>query len=100
MDDQNANPHLRKRPSNCGPGEGERSKPPAQVPNKNPWNDAEPTWPGTEYDDDEAVADGMCDDDNDAPWPWMSAVLGSPQPSLWDEAISKIFASKSRSDSF
>ena len=91
MADQNSY----RRANTCGPSQ--RPNPPSR--DVNPW-DNEPTWPGTEYDDDEAVADGMCDDDNDAPWPWMSAVLGSPQPSLWDEAISKIFASKSRSDSF
>jgi hypothetical protein len=97
MNDPNANSH--EKPSNCVPGERERRNVPAVIPNKNPWDDNEPTWPGTEYDDDEAVADGMCDDDNDPPWPWMSALLASPQPSLWDEAIARILASKSRSDS-
>jgi hypothetical protein len=98
MSDQNTNPC--RKPGNCVPGERERKNAPAIVPNKNPWDDNEPAWPGAEHEDDEAVADGMCDDDNDAPWPWMSAVFGSPQPSLWDEAISRVLASKSRSEPF
>lgn len=98
MSDQNANPF--KRPSNCAPGEPVRKNAPAVSPSENSWKDNEPTWPGAEYDDDEAVADGMCDDDDDPPWPWMSAVLGPQQASLWDEAIARVFACRSRSDSF
>jgi hypothetical protein len=63
-----------------------------------PW-DNESTWPGTERDDDEAVADGMSDDDADPPWPWKSPVFGFQQPSPWDEALDKIFASKTRGGS-
>jgi hypothetical protein len=96
MDDPNANP--RKRPSNSAPGEPERRNAPAVSPSENSWKDNEPTWPGAEYDD-EAVADGMCDDDDDPPWPWASAVLGPQQPSVWDEAIAKVFANKSHSGS-
>jgi hypothetical protein len=63
--------------------------------------DDQPTWPGTEHDDDEGVADGMCDDDDDdrpaATWlPWA---LGVEQVSPWDEAIARICVSRSRSDS-
>jgi hypothetical protein len=65
---------------------------------KSPW-DNEPTWPGTEDDDDEAVADGLSDDDADPPWPWKSPVFGFQQASLWDEALDKVFASKTRGGS-
>ena len=64
---------------------------------KGPW-DNEPTWPGTECDGDEVVAE-MSDDDADPPWPWKSPVFGFQQASLWDEALDKVFASKSRGGS-
>jgi hypothetical protein len=65
---------------------------------KSPW-DNEQTWPGTVCDDDEAVADGPSDDDNDPAWPWMSPAFAFQQPSLWDEALDKVLASKSRGGS-
>jgi hypothetical protein len=95
MIDHNANSY--RNPSNCVPGEQQTRNAPAEDANKKPWDD-EPTWPEGEYDD-ETVADGMCDDDVDPPSPWMSAALGFQQPSLWDEAIARILACKSRSDS-
>jgi hypothetical protein len=56
--------------------------------------------PGDQYDyDDEVVADGMCDDDDDCPpFPQLPAPLGLQQASLWDEAIARIRASKSRGE--
>ena len=93
MSDDTTSPY--RRPS--APNEGQRRNAPAV--NKNPW-DTEPTWPGTEYDDDEAVADGMSDDEGDGPhYPWRSQDFGLQQTSLWDEAIARIFAAKTRSDS-
>jgi len=94
MSDDNANSHQNPKI----PGERPGRNISGENANRNPW-DNEPTWPGTECDDDEAVADSLSDDDNDPPWPWMSPVLGFQQPSLWDEALDRIFASKSRGGS-
>jgi hypothetical protein len=97
MTDDNTKPH--QRPNMGVLGERERKYAPAVEVKRNPW-DHEPAWPGAEDDDDEAVADGMSDDDGDDPPPlWTSADVGFQQPSLWDEAIARIFASRSRSDS-
>jgi NADPH-dependent glutamate synthase beta subunit-like oxidoreductase len=52
--------------------------------------------PDDQYDDDEVVADGMCDDDADCPsFPQIPEPLGLQHASLWDEAIARIRASKS-----
>jgi hypothetical protein len=82
-----------RRPNNCASAERQRRNPAAA--DVNPW-DNEPTWPGAEYDDDEAVADGMGDDDDvDAPAAWQRELLAFQQPSLWDEAITRICAYRS-----
>lgn len=91
-------PNSYRSSSNCAPGEPQRKIAPTGTASRSPWDD-EPTWPGGEYDDDETVADGMCDDDDDPPSPWMSAVFGFQQPSPWDEAIARVLVCKSRSDS-
>jgi hypothetical protein len=100
MTEYNANPYQKQ--DGGVPGERRRQNEPAFHANKNPRDD-EPTWPGAEYDDDEAVTTGMGDDDDDdddAPTsPWRPATIDFQQPSLWDEAIARIFARKSRSDS-
>jgi hypothetical protein len=98
MTEHNANPYQNQ--NNIVPGGRRSQKEPGFDANKDPRDD-EPTWPGAEYDDDEAVADGMSDDDDDdAPAsPWRPATIDFEQPSLWDQAIARIFASKSRSDS-
>jgi len=59
--------------------------------------DDEPTWPGSATDDDEGVADGMCDDDDDdrSPSAWLPWALGVEQPSPWDEAIVRLCVSRS-----
>jgi hypothetical protein len=47
------------------------------------------------YDEDEVVADGMCDDEDDGPpEPQAPTPLGSRRSSLWSEAISTIHASR------
>jgi hypothetical protein len=93
-----ANPY--QSPNSSVPGDQRKRNAPVANPNKNPW-DNEPTWPGAEYDDDGAAADGMGDDDDDdaAASPWRPEILDFQQPSLWDEAVARIFACKSRSDS-
>ena len=96
MTDHDPNPY--RNASNCTPGELQKRNTLGDSASRNPW-DEEPTWPGGEYDDDETVADGMCDDDDDPPSPWMLAALGFQQPSLWDEAVARILACKSRGDS-
>jgi|ERR1019366_1511476 hypothetical protein len=59
--------------------------------------DHEPTWPGGEYgNDNDLVADGTCDDENnDRSTPQLAAPLSRRQSSLWNEAIARIRASKS-----
>jgi hypothetical protein len=65
----------------------------------NPW-DNEPTWPGEEYDDDEAVADGMSDDDDDdQPSAWRLDALALQQASPWDEAVARLSTCKYRTSS-
>ena len=96
MTDHDSN--LYRNSSNDVPGELQTRNAPGDSASRTP-RDNEPTWPGGEYDDDETAADGMCDDDDDTPSPWMSAALGFQQPSLWDESVARIFACKSRSDS-
>jgi hypothetical protein len=55
--------------------------------------------PGGEYDD-EVVADGMCDDDDDVPpAPRVPAPLGFRESSLWAEAIARIRAARPRGES-
>ena len=94
----NDNGNFYRNPGNCVPGERPGKHAPSDDANRNPW-DNEPTWPKAEHDDDEAVADGMSDDDHDPPWPWMSPSFGFQQPSLWDESLDKVFASKPRGGS-
>lgn len=60
----NANPG--ERPSKPIPVGRQVKRVPPPKAKENPW-DHEPAWPGGEYDDDESVADGMCDDDDDGP---------------------------------
>ena len=96
MTEHKANPY--QSPNSSVPGDQRKRNAPVANPNKNPW-DNEPTWPKAEHDDDEAVADGMSDDDHDPPWPWMSPSFGFQQPSLWDESLDKVFASKPRGGS-
>ena len=59
--DDNVNPG--ERPSEPMPVVRQVKRAPLPKASENPW-DHEPAWPGGEYDDDEAVADGMCDDDD------------------------------------
>ncbi|MGB8297022.1 MAG: hypothetical protein WCG85_16460 [Polyangia bacterium] len=94
MPDDNANSYRNPGEPRLRPGKNASG----EDAHRSPW-DNEPAWPGTEYDDDEAEADEMSDDDNDPPWPWLSPAFGFQQPSLWDEALDKIFASKARSGS-
>jgi len=68
---------------------------------KDPRED-EPVYPREEHDDDEGVADGMCDDDADddrAPAAFLPWALGIEQPSPWDEAIARLSVSRFRGDS-
>ena len=94
MPDDNTNSYRNPRI----PDERPKKNASGENANRNPW-DNEPTWPGSESDDDEAVADGLSDDDNDPPWPWMSPAFAFQQPSLWDESLDKVFASKARGGS-
>ncbi len=88
----------RQRPSEPVPGDRQVKRVPPPKAKENPW-DREPAWPGGEPDDDEVVADGMCDDDNDAPAVERpSAPARVRESSLWAAAIARIRASKSRSD--
>jgi hypothetical protein len=93
MPNDTTNPHRTPAVPRARPGEDASG----EEAHKSPW-DNEPTWPGTECDDDESVAE-MGDDDADPPWPWKSPVFGFQQASLWDEALDKVFASKSRGGS-
>jgi hypothetical protein len=63
------------------------------------WDEDEPTWPGedSDGDDDEAIANGMSDDDSDDVSAFHALAFGSSQRSLWDEALARIFASRTRS---
>ena len=55
------------------------------------------TWPVG--DDDEGIAEGMCDDDDGAPpCPPLPQIPELQQSYLWDRAITLILASKTRSD--
>ena len=94
MTDNNSNSHQRSSQPVPGDRQG-RKAPPAKV-KENPW-DHEPAWP--EGDDDEVVADGMCDDDDGPPASWLPAPLGFQQSSLWNEALARIRAAKSRGES-
>jgi hypothetical protein len=91
MADQNSY----RRANNCGPSQ--RPNPPSRE--VNPW-DNEPTWPGAEYDDDEAVADGMSDDDDDdQSSAWRLDALAFQQTSPWDEAVARLSTCKYRTGS-
>lgn len=94
MTDDNVNPDHRPREPVTAGRQANRAPPPKA--RENQW-DHEPAWPGGEYDDDnDLVADGMCDDeDNDRSTPHLAAPLSRRQSSLWNEAIASIRASKS-----
>jgi len=93
MTEYDANPYQKQ--DGGVPAERRRQNEPASHANENPRDDE-----GVEYDDDGAVATGMGDDDDGAPTsPWRHETLGFQQPSLWDEAIARIFACKSRNGS-
>ena len=97
MTDNNRGTDQRSVATEPGDRQVKRASPKSK---EDPW-DSEPAWPGGEYDDDEAVADGMCDDDNDAPpAPRLSAPLSCRQSSLWNEAIARIRALRSSSGAF
>ena len=88
----------RQKPSEPTPGDQPVKRAPPPKAKENPW-DHEPAWPGGD-DDDEVVADGMCDDDNDSPAAWqLPAPLGLRESVLWAEAIARIRAAKLRGES-
>ena len=87
-----------RKPSAPLSGDRQGKRPPPPKAKENPW-DHEPAWPGGECDDDEVVADGMCEDDDSPPSLWPSAPLGFQQSSLWNEAIARIHASRFRGES-
>ena len=88
----------RQEPSEPVPSDRQVKRAPPSKVKENPW-DHEPIWPGGECDDDEVVADGMCDDDDGPPCPGLPAPLGFQQSSLWNQAIARICASRFRGDS-
>ena len=93
MTDNITNPH--RRPIEPVPGDRQVKRAPPPKVKENLWDD-EPTWPDGEHDD-EVIADGMCDeDDDDPPSPGLPAPLAFRQSLLWNEAIAQIRASKSR----
>ena len=85
----------RKKTSEPVPSDRQLKRAPPPKVKENP-RDHEPTWPGGECDDDEVGADGMCDDDDGPPCPWLPAPLGFQQSSLWNQAIARIRAARSR----
>ena len=91
--------NLRQKPSEPASGDQHVKRAPPPKAKENPW-DHEPTWPGGD-DDDEVAADGMCDDDNDGlTVPRLPAPLGLRESALWEEAIARIRAAKSRGESW
>ena len=89
----------RPRPSEPMPGDRQVKRAPPPKAKDNPW-DHEPAWPGGDCDDDEVVADGMCDDDDEGPAvPRLPAPLSLRESALWEEAIARICASKFRGES-
>jgi len=87
----------RQKPGEPVPGDRLVKRAPPPKATENPW-DHEPAWPAG--DDDEVVADGMCDDDNDSPAAWrLPAPPSLRESSLWAEAIARICAAKSRGES-
>jgi hypothetical protein len=95
MNDKNSRP----RPSEPAPGDRQVKRAPPPKAKENPW-DHEPAWPAGDCDDDEVVADGMCDDDDESPAAWqLPAPLGLRESVLWAEAIARIRAAKFRGES-
>ena len=87
----------RQKPSEPVAGDQSVKRTPPPKAKENPW-DQEPAWPAG--DDDEVEADGMCDDDDDAPPAQrVPAPIGFRESSLWEEAIARIRAAKSRGES-
>jgi hypothetical protein len=85
----------RPRPSEPAPGDRQVKRAPPPKATENPW-DHEPVCPGGD-DDDEVVADGMCDDDDESPAaPHLPAPLSFQESSLWEQAIARIRAAKSK----
>ena len=88
----------RQNPSAPAPGDPHVKRAPPPKAKENPW-DHEPAWPSGD-EDDEVVADGMCDDENDSPAAWqLPAPLGLRESALWAEAIARIRAAKLRGES-
>jgi hypothetical protein len=88
----------RQTPSEPAPGDQHVKRSPPPKAKENPW-DHEPAWPGGD-DDDEVVADGMCDDDSDSPVvPQLPAPLSRRESALWEQAIARIRAAKFRGES-
>ena len=93
MTDKNPRPS----PSEPVPGDPHVKRAPPPKAKENHW-DHEPAWPGGD-DDDEVVADGMCDDDNDSPAAWqLPAPLSLRESALWEQAIARIRAAKLRGE--
>jgi hypothetical protein len=87
----------RQSPSEPVPGDPHVKRAPPPKAKENPW-DHEPAWPGGD-DDDEVVADGMCDDDGEAPLvPQLPAPLSLRESALWEQAIARIRAAKLRGE--
>lgn len=88
----------RDRPSEPVPGDRQVKRAPPPKATENPW-DHEPAWPGGD-DDDEVVADGMCDDDSDAPAvPRLPTPPSLRESALWEKAIARIRAGNPRGES-
>ena len=94
MTDDKVNPdQLPSQPVPTGLQENGAHPPTAE---EDRW-DHEPTWPGGEYgNDNDLVADGTCDDEDDGrSTPQLAAPLSRRQSSLWNATIASIRASKS-----
>ncbi|HJX66441.1 MAG TPA: hypothetical protein VJ860_21090 [Polyangia bacterium] len=88
----------RERPSEPMRRDRQVKRAPPPKAKENPW-DHEPSWLGGD-DDDEVVADGMCDDDSDSlVVTQLPAPLGLRESALWEEAIARIRASRFRGES-